>query len=107
MTSFQDAYLNQFKASQIPVRTNDMLFATHGFVVNVLICVQCIFYERGDQKLTNIAKGILIACYSPAAVLTLIYATNGLNGYHYITFFSYVKLLLTLCKYFPQVGARV
>ena len=104
---FQQAYFKHFKGSQIPVQLNDILFASHGFVVNVLICVQCIFYERGDQELTQIAKGILIAVYSPAAVLTLLFSSDGLDGYYYITFFSYVKLLLTLCKYFPQVSIMV
>ena len=103
---FQDAYFKKFVGSQIPVQLNDILFATHGFVVNVLICVQCIFYERGDQKLADLSKGILIAVYSPAAILTLFYLWGGVNPYYYITFFSYVKLVLTLCKYVPQVSAH-
>ena len=52
--------------------------------------------------MTGIAKGILIAVYSPAAVLTLLFSWHELDGYYYVSFFSYVKLLLTLCKYFPQ-----
>lgn len=104
---FQEAYFAKFRGSQIPVQLNDILFATHGFVVNVLICVQCIFYERGDQKLTDIAKGLLIAVYSPAAILTLLFFLDGVNNYYYISFFSYVKLLLTLCKYIPQVRLSI
>lgn len=104
---FQEVYFEKFKGSQIPVELNDVLFATHGFVVNCLICIQCIFYERGNQSLTNIAKGILLSVYSPAIVLTLFYYWDGVNKYYYITFFSYAKLLLTLCKYVPQVSHLV
>lgn len=84
---------------------NDVLFATHGFVVNVVICLQCVFYERGDQKITDVAKAILIGIYSPAFVLTLLFMWSGVDKYYYISFFSYCKLLLTLCKYIPQVSS--
>jgi len=99
---FQEVYFQKYPGSQIPVQFNDVLFATHGFVVNVLICLQCVFYERGDQVITNKSKAILIALYSPALVLTYFYMVDGINKYLYITFFSYCKLLLTLFKYIPQ-----
>ena len=85
------------------VQFNDVLFATHGFIINVLICVQCIFYERGNQSITDIAKGLLIAIYSPAIILTVFFICDGVNKYYYISFFSYCKLMLTLFKYIPQV----
>lgn len=64
--------------------------------------MQCIFYDRGHQTLTNTAKGILIAILSPSAILTILYFSDGVNKYYYISFFSYCKLMLTLFKYCPQ-----
>ena len=100
---FREAYFEKFPGSTIPVQINDLLFACHGFVINVLLCIQCYFYERGNQTLSTFSKGILTAVYSPAIVLTLFYLLDGVNKYYYVSFFSYVKLGITLFKYFPQV----
>lgn len=61
------------------------------------------FFKRANQRLSKIAMGIL-------SVLVLFLGTSGIvliakkiTSLEYVYFFSYVKLAITLMKYFPQV----
>jgi len=40
-----------------PVEFNDTIFAVHGFVLCVVTALQCLIYERGEQKLSFSALG--------------------------------------------------
>lgn len=58
--------------------------------------------QRGDQRVSNIARGI-IGIFFIVIIVTLIIASVGV--FHWLDFLnscSYIKLSITLIKYVPQ-----
>ncbi|CAG0890575.1 unnamed protein product [Darwinula stevensoni] len=85
-----------------PVQLNDVVFSLHATFACIITGIQCCIYERGDQKVSVVAMvlmgmiGIVVAI---SLILTLLVSITWLT---YLYIFSYVKLAITIIKYFPQ-----
>jgi cystinosin len=64
--------------------------------------VQCIFFERGRQRVSHIARIIASICIVFLFIVTIISLTNHISTLALIYYFSYVKLFITIVKYVPQ-----
>jgi cystinosin len=98
----QQEYFKIHKNGVNPVRLNDVFFSCHATLLTAVTIWQCFIYDSGGQKVSKIGK---FASYSLIIYLILM----GLTTYYGITnvlgliyAFSYVKLIVTLFKYFPQ-----
>eukprot|EP00038_Savillea_parva_P025982 m.50521 g.50521 ORF g.50521 m.50521 type:complete len:282 (+) comp7242_c0_seq2:284-1129(+) len=88
----------------MPVQLNDVFFAVHAVLLTLVTIVQCFIYERGDQRVSMFAKG-LMGCAWTFMIVALILAFEhqlGLRWVRFLNCVSYVKLLVTIVKYVPQ-----
>jgi cystinosin len=108
----QQEYLRHY-GQHIPVGFEDVIFASHAFLVTVATLVQCAVLDRGNQRfLSPIGKGV-IALGGVAIMGTLaVWSSKSAEGQHALTWVSYlmvlssVKLVVSLTKYIPQVCVR-
>ena len=99
----EDLYLLKHPRSLNPVLPNDVVFAAHALVACIVTGIQCFFYERGQQRISYICMGwssVLIAFSAISFAITIFDVINWLQ---FINNLSYVKMAVTLSKYFPQV----
>lgn len=95
-------YFNRYPRGLNPVKVNDIVFAVHATVATILTIIQCFIYERGDQRVSITARGI-IGIFGVFLFISLILsATNVIHWLDFLYFCSYVKLTITLIKYMPQ-----
>ncbi|MGH0151174.1 UNVERIFIED_CONTAM: hypothetical protein FKN15_032550 [Acipenser sinensis] len=85
-----------------PVEANDVFFSLHAVALTVVVICQCCLYERGEQRVSKVAIGLLVIAWA-FAFLTLFVAVAGtITWLEYLYYFSYIKLGVTLVKYIPQ-----
>ncbi|KAK6468237.1 cystinosin-like [Huso huso] len=85
-----------------PVEANDVFFSLHAVALTVVVICQCCLYERGEQRVSKVAIGLLVIAWT-FAFLTLFVAVAGtITWLEYLYYFSYIKLGVTLVKYIPQ-----
>eukprot|EP01104_Vermistella_antarctica_P006371 TRINITY_DN17077_c0_g1_i1.p1 TRINITY_DN17077_c0_g1~~TRINITY_DN17077_c0_g1_i1.p1 ORF type:complete len:288 (+),score=45.46 TRINITY_DN17077_c0_g1_i1:145-1008(+) len=99
--SIQNEYLAK-NGPPIPVQLNDVFFAVHAVILMAVICIQCIIYDRGTQRVSSLCiiltTGSIVSIYGVSVA-----ATFGLIDWLSVLYFlSYVKMGVTLVKYIPQ-----
>ncbi|EGD78819.1 hypothetical protein PTSG_01794 [Salpingoeca rosetta] len=88
------------------VQASDVFFALHGVAVTIIICVQIVIYERGNQKVSKFCWGVCGLSVVVAALFAILCATVGHGFFIWLNFYELVadiKLLVTFIKYMPQV----
>lgn len=99
----QDIYIARHgNRSLIPVLLNDVIFSGHALFACLITAFQCFIYERGTQRISytcRIWASILLGFSSLSLLLALFSFFNWLD---FINYLSYVKMGVTLSKYFPQ-----
>lgn len=98
----QEEYMRRFPKSVNPVELNDVFFSIHASIITFITILQCVFYERGDQRVSKTAKSI-IGLYFVILIIFIILTT--LDVVHILDLLntcSYIKLSITLIKYIPQ-----
>lgn len=83
---------------------NDVVFGVHATAATVLTIAQCFLYERGDQRVSITAKGILGIFAAFLSISFILSLTDVILWLDFLYFCSYVKLAITLIKYVPQVS---
>ncbi|GAB5580630.1 cystinosin isoform X1 [Prionailurus iriomotensis] len=85
-----------------PVDSNDVFFSLHAVALTLVIMVQCFLYERGSQHVSWPAISFLVLSWL-FVLITMILAAVGVTTWlRFLFCFSYIKLAVTLVKYFPQ-----
>lgn len=87
-----------------PVQLNDVIFSIHAFFACVIQVVQCIIYERGDQKVSRTGRTLIGTFIIMAIVALILGSTTVIAWIDFLYFLSYIKLVITLIKYIPQVS---
>ncbi|XP_055643236.1 cystinosin homolog isoform X2 [Toxorhynchites rutilus septentrionalis] len=98
----EQEYFNRNPHGLNPVIANDVAFSLHASLATFLTVVQCFIYERGEQRVSYVAQGILGIF---AVVIVVSGVLVGTNTWHWLDFLyvlSYIKLAITLIKYVPQ-----
>lgn len=98
----QSAYFVAFPRSPLPVLLTDIVLSGHALIAGSNTGAQAIFLDRGDQRVSRlciILSSVLVACGAIAGLLTL---ANLINLLAFVTSLSYIKMVVTLSKYFPQ-----
>lgn len=97
------------------VRMNDVFFSLHASIMTTIGLIQICSYERGTQRVTLtcwfVTWTMIVVVLSFGVPLALSAFPNisfvrgwspSLLGFLYIL--SYIKIIMTLIKYIPQVG---
>lgn len=98
----QEDFLKKDPNGVIPVDANDVFFSLHAVVLTLIYICQCVIYERGGQKVSKVAIGLLVIAWSFAFVSLFVAVAHIITWLEYLYYFSYIKLGVTLVKYIPQ-----
>jgi len=98
----QHEYFAKHQGEVNPVRANDVFFTIHAILLTFLTILQCLFYERGDQKVSLVSKILLSCTWLFAAAALIVTLCNKITWLTYLYYFSYIKIGVTLIKYIPQ-----
>eukprot|EP01134_Creolimax_fragrantissima_P001987 CFRG1987T1 len=99
----RNEYLEKYPGSDIPVKTNDVFFAIHAFLLTAFqLFYQMNIYDSGGQYLSRSAKfGLMIM--GGVAVISALCASFGITTMlSFATNLSFLKVIITITKYIPQ-----
>ncbi|XP_078054181.1 cystinosin [Mustelus asterias] len=85
-----------------PVQGSDVFFSLHAVLLTIVTICQCCLYERGEQKVSKVATGLLVAAWLFALITLFVTVADKITWLQYLYYFSYIKLVITLIKYIPQ-----
>ena len=99
---FQDLYRKEYPLSSIPVELNDVFFSVHAVILMLVVIVQCLMYERGEQTIALWALSFMSVAVAVSAILLILAVLHQYSWLRFVYFFSYLKLVITIIKYVPQ-----
>ncbi|XP_053680509.1 cystinosin homolog [Anopheles nili] len=98
----EQEYLGRNPRGLNPVLTNDVAFSIHATIATLLTVAQCFIYERGEQRVSRIAWGIITIFGIVILVAGILVSTDTMHWLDFLYVLSYIKLSVTLIKYVPQ-----
>ncbi|KAJ8408290.1 hypothetical protein AAFF_G00257040 [Aldrovandia affinis] len=98
----KEEFLKIYPNGVNPVDANDVFFSLHALALTLVYVGQCTMYERGGQKVSKIAIGLLVIAWTFALVTLFVAVAHTITWLEYLYYFSYIKLGITLVKYIPQ-----
>uniref|UniRef100_G1SU94 Cystinosin n=1 Tax=Oryctolagus cuniculus TaxID=9986 RepID=G1SU94_RABIT len=98
----KEQFLHKYPNGVNPVDNNDVFFSLHAVVLTLIVLVQCCMYERGGQRVSKPAIGFLLLSWLFAFITMIVAAVGATMWLQFLFCFSYIKLAVTLVKYFPQ-----
>jgi len=100
---FRDQYKHEHNTDSVPVETNDVVFALHGLAMVCVIGVQCFLYEKGNQRVSYFCLAVNLLFYAAIMTVGFFTLTPWLKAVYWIETMGYVKAVITVIKYTPQV----
>lgn len=101
--SIQDEYKQRNDGQSNLIKFNDVFFAVHALLLTSVYLLQVIMFRKKEEKLSVAGAlscgGVCIALI----VLTALCVFNLFSWLNLMYVMSYVKLVLTITKYIPQV----
>ncbi|KAG4912348.1 hypothetical protein AAZX31_19G073100 [Glycine max] len=101
-SAVQKQYRDKYGQNEmIPVAANDVAFSAHAVLLTAISLFQIAIYDRGSQKISKIAYGILLVTWTTAATCFFV----ALHNHHWlwlISIFSGIQVCMTIIKYIPQ-----
>ncbi|XP_020820442.1 cystinosin isoform X1 [Phascolarctos cinereus] len=98
----KEQFLREHPTGVNPVDSNDVFFSLHAVVLALVVIGQCCLYERGDQAVSRACTGFLVLSWLFALAVMLAATAGAVSWLQFLLCFSYIKLAITLVKYFPQ-----
>ncbi|KAM9176687.1 cystinosin isoform 1-T2 [Mergus octosetaceus] len=98
----KEEFLLSYPSGVNPVAINDVFFSLHAVALTLLIIIQCCIYERADQKVSKVVVGLLALAWIFTFTTLFLAAAEEMTWLQFLFCFSYIKLAVTLIKYFPQ-----
>lgn len=86
------------------VLPNDIVFGIHAFGITAFTGLQCLWYDRGDQKISWFGKWFHYISVIIMAVTAILCFAGYMLWLDFLYICSYIKLSVTFCKYGPQVS---
>lgn len=102
-SNVQDIYVARHgDRTLIPVLLNDVVFALHALFACLITAFQCFIYERGNQRISYTCRvwASILLCFS--FVSLFLGVIRWMNWLDFINYLAYVKMAITMSKYFPQ-----
>ncbi|XP_041580263.1 cystinosin isoform X3 [Vulpes lagopus] len=100
--SIKEQFFLKYPNGVNPVDSNDVFFSLHAVALTLVVMVQCFLYERGTQHVSWPAISFLVLSWVFVLVTMILAAVRVITWLQFLFCFSYIKLAVTLIKYFPQ-----
>ncbi|KAI4533177.1 hypothetical protein MG293_016196 [Ovis ammon polii] len=100
--SIKEQFLLKYPNGVNPVDSNDVFFSLHAVALTLVVIVQCLLYERGNQHVSWPAISFLVLSWLFTLIALIMAAVGATTWLQFLFCFSYIKLAVTLVKYFPQ-----
>ncbi|KAK6928452.1 PQ-loop repeat [Dillenia turbinata] len=98
----QQQYREKYGLTEmIPVAANDVAFSAHAVLLTAITLFQIFIYERGGQKFSRVAIGIVFFVWFSAAVCVFV-ALPSHSWLWLISVFNTIQVTMTVIKYIPQ-----
>lgn len=104
LKGIQAEYFKRYPRGLNPVQINDIFFSVHAAIACLITIIQCYLYEREDQRVSWVARGLIATFGTSLFVVAILSGVNVIHWLDFLYFCSYVKLAITLIKYVPQVS---
>ncbi|XP_009276459.1 PREDICTED: cystinosin [Aptenodytes forsteri] len=98
----KEEFLVSYPSGVNPVAINDVFFSLHAVTLTLLTVIQCCIYERASQKVSKVVVGLLALAWIFTFTTLFLAAAEEMTWLQFLFCFSYIKLAVTLIKYFPQ-----
>uniref|UniRef100_A0A8V1AF38 Cystinosin, lysosomal cystine transporter n=1 Tax=Gallus gallus TaxID=9031 RepID=A0A8V1AF38_CHICK len=98
----KEEFLLHYPNGVNPVAINDVFFSLHAIALTLLTIIQCCIYERAGQKVSKTVVGLLALAWIFTFTTLFLAAAEEMTWLQFLFCFSYIKLAVTLIKYFPQ-----
>ncbi|XP_037736449.1 cystinosin isoform X1 [Chelonia mydas] len=98
----KEQFLRQYPNGVNPVDSNDVFFSLHAVALTLFTIFQCCIYERASQRVSRVAIGLLVIAWIFTFTTLFVAAAGEITWLQFLFFFSYIKLGISLIKYFPQ-----
>lgn len=85
------------------VAFNDVAFAIHALIITFLFCVQVFLYRKPNEGPSKMGVALAIVLTLMIGIGAALAYANKIKMLDYLSALSYVKLILTVIKYIPQV----
>ncbi|XP_027352824.1 cystinosin homolog isoform X2 [Abrus precatorius] len=101
-SAIQKQYRDKYgQKEMIPVAANDVAFSVHAVLLTAISLFQIAIYDRGSQKISKVAYGILLLVWLTAAVCFFI-ALHNHRWLWLLSVFTGIQVCMTVIKYIPQ-----
>ncbi|XP_028778526.1 cystinosin homolog [Neltuma alba] len=101
-SAVQKQYFEKYGYGEmIPVAANDVAFSAHAVLLTAITLFQVLIYERGTQKVSKVAIGIVSVVLLTAAVCFFM-ALPTHSWLWLISIFNTIQVCMTVIKYVPQ-----
>ncbi|KAH8359755.1 hypothetical protein KR093_008694, partial [Drosophila rubida] len=102
IAGLQNEYEDRHPHGVNPVLLNDVVFSLHAMFATCLTIIQCCVYERGSQRVSKTAYGLLVIFALVVIVSAGLAGGDVIHWLDFLYYCSYVKLTITIIKYIPQ-----
>ena len=100
---FQRQFTEIHPKAELPVMMNDVLFSCHAILMNIIILVQCVTLERGDQRVSLPMCVLVGGLWITISSCLLGAIMEKITWMQYIYYLAYIKVGTSPIKYTPQV----
>lgn len=99
----QESYHSNIDPGSLPIAINDLCFAIWAFSLCAITAFQVLIYERGNQRISWITKGLVSGITIFIIVFSILAGVQQINMLTYAYGLSYVKVGITFVKMIPQI----
>ncbi|XP_012906161.1 cystinosin [Mustela nigripes] len=100
--SIKEQFFLKYPNGVNPVDSNDVFFSLHAVALTLVVMVQCFLYEQGNQHVSWPTISFLVLSWVFVLITVILAAVGVITWLQFLFCFSYIKLAVTLVKYFPQ-----
>ncbi|XP_054802173.1 cystinosin homolog [Prosopis cineraria] len=101
-SAVQKQYIEEYGSGEmLPVAANDVAFSAHAVLLTAVTLFQILIYDRGTQKISKLAIGIVSVVWLTAAVCFFL-ALPTRSWLWLLTVFNTIQVCMTILKYIPQ-----
>lgn len=99
----REEYRKQHEGKDNLVAFNDVVFATHALLITFLFCIQVFLYRKPNEGPSKMGVALAIALTLVVSIGASLAYFGHIEMLDYLYALSYIKLVLTVVKYIPQV----